>query len=58
MTMKAMLPTTGLCLLRRDAKFERRFAYIEKSLAEQGRALEETPLEDMEALWQEAKTRV
>ena len=45
-------------LRRGNAKFERRFAYIEKSLAEQGRALEETPLEDMEALWQEAKTRV
>ena len=45
-------------LRRGNAKFERRFAYIERELAAQGRALEETPLEDMEALWQDAKTRV
>jgi ATP diphosphatase len=45
-------------LRRGNAKFERRFGYIERSLAAQGRALEETPLEDMEALWQDAKTQV
>jgi MazG family protein len=45
-------------LRRGNAKFERRFAYIEKSLAAQGRAPEETSLEDMEALWQQAKTQV
>ncbi len=43
-------------LRRGNRKFERRFGYIERRLAEDGRAPEETPLEDMEALWQEAKT--
>lgn len=38
-------------------KFERRFRYVEKCLAEQGRKPAEATLEEMEALWQEAKTR-
>jgi uncharacterized protein YabN with tetrapyrrole methylase and pyrophosphatase domain len=38
-----------------NRKFERRFRYIEISLNSQGRTLEEASLEEMEALWQEAK---
>jgi ATP diphosphatase len=36
-------------------KFERRFRHIERRLAEQGRRPAEATLEEMEALWQEAK---
>jgi ATP diphosphatase len=39
-------------------KFERRFRYIERRLAEQGRKPAEATLEEMEALWQEAKSEV
>jgi len=38
-------------------KFERRFGYIERRLADQGRAPADATLDEMEALWQEAKTR-
>ena len=38
-------------------KFEKRFRYIEKRLGEQGRKPADASLEEMEALWQEAKTR-
>src|SRR3954453_23923113 len=38
-----------------NAKFERRFAYIERALATKGRSLEEATLEEMDALWNEAK---
>ena len=38
-----------------NAKFERRFAYIERTLAAQGRSLESASLEEMDALWNEAK---
>jgi ATP diphosphatase len=38
-----------------NAKFERRFAYIEHALASQGRALDGASLEEMDALWDEAK---
>ena len=38
-------------------KFERRFRYIERRLAEQGRRPADATLEEMEALWQEAKTQ-
>mgnify|MGYP000296263631 CR=1 FL=1 len=41
-------------LRRANAKFTRRFQYIETKLAEQGRAGPQ-PLDDMEALWAEAK---
>lgn len=37
-------------------KFERRFRHIERRLAEQGRGPADASLEEMEALWQEAKT--
>jgi nucleoside triphosphate diphosphatase len=39
-----------------NAKFERRFAYIERALAAKGRSLEGATLEEMDALWNEAKT--
>ncbi|MEA2943864.1 MAG: nucleoside triphosphate diphosphatase [Bradyrhizobium sp.] len=38
-----------------NAKFERRFAYIERTLAAQGRSLESASLQEMDALWNEAK---
>jgi MazG family protein len=38
-------------------KFEKRFRYVEAQLALQGRKPAEAALEEMEALWQEAKTR-
>ncbi len=38
-------------------KFERRFRYVERRLADQGRRPSEATLEEMEALWQEAKTK-
>jgi ATP diphosphatase len=44
-----------LALRRTNAKFERRFAYIERALAAQGRSLDGASLEEMDALWNEAK---
>jgi ATP diphosphatase len=38
-----------------NAKFERRFAYIERTLAAQGRSLKDASLAEMEALWNAAK---
>ncbi len=38
-----------------NAKFERRFAHIERRLAENGRGPEGADLDEMEALWLEAK---
>jgi ATP diphosphatase len=38
-----------------NAKFERRFGYIERALAVQGRSLEGATLAEMDALWNEAK---
>ncbi|WP_207478766.1 nucleoside triphosphate pyrophosphohydrolase [Arenibaculum pallidiluteum] len=42
-------------LRRTNAKFERRFRRIEALLAVQGRSTDQTSLEEMEALWQQAK---
>jgi MazG family protein len=42
-------------LRRSNAKFRRRFGYIEAALAAQGRTLKEATIGEMEALWQEAK---
>ena len=42
-------------LRRTNAKFRERFGYIERTLAARGRKLEESSIEEMEALWQEAK---
>ncbi|MFO1125574.1 MAG: nucleoside triphosphate pyrophosphohydrolase [Methylocystis sp.] len=38
-----------------NAKFERRFRHIERRLAEKGRSTEAASLDEMEALWVEAK---
>ncbi len=38
-----------------NAKFERRFAYIERALAAKDRSLEAATLEEMDAFWNEAK---
>jgi len=38
-----------------NAKFERRFGYIERALAAAGRSLEGASLAEMDALWNEAK---
>jgi ATP diphosphatase len=40
-----------------NAKFERRFGYIERALAAQGRSLENAALAEMDALWNEAKEK-
>ena len=40
-----------------NAKFERRFAYIERALAAQGRSPEDASLDEMDALWNEAKEK-
>jgi MazG family protein len=42
-------------LRRTNAKFRERFGFIERKLREQGKTLKEATLEEMEALWQEAK---
>jgi nucleoside triphosphate diphosphatase len=38
-----------------NAKFERRFAHIERALAQHGRSLDDATLDDMDRLWNEAK---
>jgi ATP diphosphatase len=38
-----------------NAKFERRFAFIERTLAANGRSLESATLDEMDELWNEAK---
>lgn len=42
-------------LRKTNARFRRRFAFVEQRAALSGAALEELPLERMEELWQEAK---
>ncbi len=42
-------------LRRTNRKFRQRFAYIERRLRERGREIQAATLEEMEALWQEAK---
>ena len=44
-------------LAKANAKFIRRFQYIEDKLRSQGESLENTTLEEMERLWNEAKQR-
>jgi len=43
-------------LSRTNRKFVARFSYIEQQLADQGKTLQESTLDEMEALWQAAKT--
>lgn len=40
-----------------NEKFTRRFAYVEKALIARGQTTGEATLEEMEALWQESKTK-
>jgi MazG family protein len=42
-------------LRRTNAKFRERFAHVERRLAAQGKAVNGTPIEELEAFWQEAK---
>jgi uncharacterized protein YabN with tetrapyrrole methylase and pyrophosphatase domain len=42
-------------LRKTNAKFRTRFGYIERKLAERGKKLQDSNIEEMEALWQEAK---
>jgi MazG family protein len=42
-------------LRKTNAKFRRRFGYVERKLAERGRTTKESSIEEMESLWQEAK---
>ncbi|UWP93650.1 nucleoside triphosphate pyrophosphohydrolase [Aliiroseovarius crassostreae] len=42
-------------LRKANAKFERRFSYIEQRLAEQGRQPEDSSLDEMDALWNEIR---
>ena len=44
-----------IALRRTNAKFERRFAYIERAISAQGRTLEAATLDEMDELWSEAK---
>src|SRR5215831_11213623 len=45
-------------LKRANRKFKSRFQYMEAELAKQGKTLEQTPLDEMEALWQKAKSEI
>jgi MazG family protein len=42
-------------LRKTNAKFRERFRYMERKLAERGRTLHASTMQEMEALWQEAK---
>ena len=46
-----------MALKRTNAKFQQRFSHIEDRLAEQGIPFNQASLEQMEALWVEAKQR-
>ena len=46
-----------IALREANAKFERRFGYIERTLAAKGCTLEGSSLAEMDALWNEAKTQ-
>lgn len=46
-----------MALKRCNAKFERRFGHVEDALAARGRSLGSASLDEMEALWVEAKRR-
>jgi MazG family protein len=43
-------------LKKTNRKFRRRFAFIEKELKKDGKSLEKTGLQEMDALWNKAKT--
>ena len=43
-------------LRRTNAKFRRRFGYVEEGLRARGKAPQDATIEEMEALWQDAET--
>ncbi len=43
---------------RSNRKFYNRFRYVESAVKQQGRQLKDTTLEEMDALWEEAKDRL
>ncbi len=45
-----------LLLARATAKFKRRFRYMEQLLAEQGKKIEDCSPEEMDVLWNQAKS--
>ena len=51
--LRGIDPETAL--RRMLERFRARFAYIEQSLAREGREVSETPLQTLDALWEEAK---
>lgn len=46
----------GSALRQTNLKFEQRFQFIERMLADQGKTPQDASLDEMEALWQRAKT--
>lgn len=44
-----------IALADANQKFSKRFRHLEGELASQGRSVEETPMEELERLWQKAK---
>jgi len=44
-------------LRKSNAKFRKRFAHVEQSLAERGRKFSDSDIEEMESLWTEAKSK-
>jgi len=42
-------------LRKTNRKFKRRFQWMEDRLRERGRSADHTPMEELEALWQQAK---
>ena len=44
-------------LRKANAKFRRRFGYVESGLARQGKSCDQASLEELESLWQEAKSQ-
>jgi ATP diphosphatase len=44
-------------LRKTNVKFTRRFAYIERALRDRGKTLDQSSLAEMDALWNEAKTK-
>ena len=45
-------------LKRANRKFKSRFQYMEGELAKQGKTLDQTPFDEMQALWQKAKSEI
>ncbi len=54
---RVMKINSELALLRTNNKFVERFQYIEKQASEGGRNLMEMTLDEMDTLWEEAKTK-